>query len=113
MIRDWINVVLGFWMAVSPWVLGLDRLRFPHIVYNCLLTGLLIGILSLIAVFREEVWQRMTVIVFALWLLIAPATLIYRGAEAMIWNNVLTSFIVIGLSLWRIEELWVRRSGRP
>ncbi len=108
MIRDWINVILGFWMAVSPWILGLDRLRYPHVVSNCLFTGILIGILSLIAAYREELWLRLTVIVLALWLLIAPATLAYTGAESMIWNNVVTSFFVTALSLWRLEELWLR-----
>lgn len=112
MIRDWINVLLGFWLAVSLWLLGLDRMRYPQVVSNCPFTGLLIGILSLIGVFREELWLRLTVIVIALWLLIAPATLAYTGAESMIWNNVITSFFVTALSLWRLEELWLLGRGR-
>jgi hypothetical protein len=51
--EEWINVVLGAWLVVSPWVLGIASLA-PTI--NFVVTGLLIAALALYEV--QEVSRR-------------------------------------------------------
>ena len=47
--EEWINVVLGAWLLVSPWVLGIAS---PAAKLNFHIVGLLVGALAL-----YEVWE--------------------------------------------------------
>ena len=49
--QDWANLVLGLWLVLSPWLLGLrGPSRAP---WNAVILGLLVGLLAL-SVAREK-----------------------------------------------------------
>lgn len=119
--KNWVNVGLGFFMALSPWyVEGLSVPQQPEIAYNCLATGGLIAGFSLWAlVAKRRHWQEWVVLFLGLWLVIAPGTLSYQS-RAMTWNNVVIGLAIAAFAVWRIRQRargqapWpLRESRRP
>ena len=59
--EEWINIVAGFWLIASPWVLGYTALLGPTrtlpVTANHLAVGLAIVILSL---WELNIWERAT-----------------------------------------------------
>jgi len=119
--KNWVNVGLGVFMALSPWyVEGLSVPQQPEIVYNCLAIGALIAGFSLWAVVaKRQRWAEWVVVFLGLWLVIAPGTLSYQS-RAMTWNNIVVGLAMAAFAVWRIRERahgqapWPRReSTRP
>ncbi len=93
-------------MAASPWPLGVDPAREPHIVLSCLLTGTLIAAFAIWATHTKlnTPWQEWVVVYLGIWLLIAPNTWNYTSI-IMTWNNVLVGLAVLIFGVWRVGEL--------
>ena len=98
--QNWANVVIGLWLAAAPWFLGTAAQESRGMIYNCVLSGLLIASFALwAALSKAEQWQEWVVILFCIWLFIAPGTLQYT-VPAITWNNVLVGLTVGTLALW-------------
>jgi SPW repeat-containing protein len=91
---SWINIVLGIWVIISPFVVQFTR--FPAAVWNNVVVGIVIAILAIIrtSVPRQTGWSWVNVIL-GIWMIISPFAL---GAmtTAVLWNNI-TLGIVIAL----------------
>ena len=48
--EEWLNVVLGAWLVVSPWILGASLVP----MVNCVVVGLLVLILALYEIWDER-----------------------------------------------------------
>lgn len=49
--EEWVNVVLGVWLILSPWILGFSGMTGA--MWNAVIVGLLVGVLAL-SVTREK-----------------------------------------------------------
>lgn len=49
--EEWVNVVLGVWLILSPWILGFSGMT--NAMWNAVIVGLLVGVLAL-SVTREK-----------------------------------------------------------
>jgi uncharacterized membrane protein YczE len=49
--EEWVNVVLGVWLILSPWILGFSAQG--NATWNAVVVGLLVGVLAL-SVAREK-----------------------------------------------------------
>lgn len=104
--KDWTNVVLGLWLAASPWLIGgAAHAGKPDMVWNCVLTGLVIAVFAgwAAAASTKEAWQEWVVILLGLWLLIAPGTLKY-DVPIVTWDNIIVGLVVATLAIWRFSE---------
>lgn len=103
--KDWTNVVLGLWLAASPWLIGgVAHSANVGMVYNCVFTGIGIALFSGWAVASsKEVWQEWAVIFLSIWLLIAPGTLAY-DILIVTWNNVIVGLAVAILAIPSISR---------
>ncbi|TFU14942.1 SPW repeat protein [Thermus tengchongensis] len=43
--EEWVNVILGIWLILSPWILGFSGMG--NAMWNALIVGVLVGILAL------------------------------------------------------------------
>lgn len=43
--EEWLNVLLGVWLILSPWILGYSGMG--NAVWNALIVGVLVGVLAL------------------------------------------------------------------
>jgi hypothetical protein len=50
--EDWVSVVLGIWLIVSPWLLGFSTMAAP--LWNQLVVGVLVGGFALWSAFNEH-----------------------------------------------------------
>ena len=104
--RDWVNIVLGFWLAVSPWLIG-GAVHSENLamVWNCVLTGSGIAALAgWAAAPPREVWPEWAVVLLGVWLLIAPNTLDY-DIPVVTWNNIAVGLAAGILAIWRIFKV--------
>ena len=90
--QDWVNLVLGLWLVVSPWILA-----FSHngaALWNALIVGAIFVVLSLLALSDAKPWEEWSELAVALWLLVSPWVLGYSALSAAMWNAVVVAVIV-------------------
>ncbi|MER3537504.1 MAG: hypothetical protein C4298_05385 [Thermus sp.] len=49
--EEWVNLVLGIWLILSPWILGFSGMASP--TWNAVIVGVLVGLFALLAT-REK-----------------------------------------------------------
>lgn len=106
--RSRMLLVLGAWVAVSPWVLGTvwDR----HSTESALLTGvLLMGAAFWALLTRQPAPPHAFSVSLGLWLLVAPS-LWYFQSSAASHNSRAAGLVVVALSAW---ALWTGPRTRP
>lgn len=111
--KEWLNIALGVWLMISPWVLGATALGNVGlgITYNCVITGILLVLFSVQAIRTRDYWPDLVILFLAFWMLIGPDTLNYALPE-MTWNNVSVGLTAGILAIWHIGEQVGTRIGR-
>jgi hypothetical protein len=101
-------LVLGAWLAVSPWVLGTTGDR--HSTESALLTGvLLMGTAFWAMATREPVPPQACSVSLGLWLLVAPS-LWYFQSPVSSHHSRAVGLLVVVFSAW---ALWTGPRTRP
>lgn len=90
--QDWVNLVLGLWLVVSPWILAFSQNGAA--LWNTLIVGAVFVALSLLALTDAKPWEEWSELVVALWLLVSPWVLGYSTLSAAMWNAVIVAVIV-------------------
>jgi len=89
---SWINIVLGIWVIISPFVVQFTR--FPAAMWNNVIVGIVIAILAIIrtSVPGQTGWSWVNVIL-GIWMIISPFAL---GAmtTGILWNNVILGIVI-------------------
>jgi len=99
--QDPVNLVLGLWMLVSPWVLGHQAETNP--TWNAVILGILIAAAVLFALFRVMAWEEWVSVAFGIWLVISPWLLGFSALVAAMWNAVIVGVVVAALALWALS----------
>lgn len=94
---NWVNVILGVWVIISPFVLGFSNRT--ALMWNNVATG---AAIFLLALGRSGNYRRYgaagLVVLLGLWLIISPFVLAAQRPVA-IWNNVILGIIVALVAL--------------
>jgi uncharacterized membrane protein len=96
--QDSVNVVLGLWMLISPWVLAFQAQTTP--MWNSVILGILIAAVALYALFQVFAWEEWANAVFGAWLVISPWVLGFSGVAML--NAVIVGALVLALALWAL-----------
>ncbi|MBB1653023.1 MULTISPECIES: SPW repeat protein [Delftia] len=96
--QDPINVLLGAWLAVSPWVLGFQDQMAP--TANGVVIGLALIAAALGAIFIPRAWEEWTEGLLGLWMVISPWALGFAGQMDAMRNAVVSGVVVMVLALW-------------
>jgi hypothetical protein len=108
--QDWVNLVLGGWLFIAPWVLGYSGLRAP--AWNSWIIGVVVAAISIAALIQFTEWEEWVNAVLGLWLLISPWVLGFAPSSTpALWNHVVLGIVIGGLALW--EGLSSRRPQVP
>ncbi|WP_257461971.1 SPW repeat protein [Archangium lipolyticum] len=97
----WLNVILGFWLISSPFVLGY---RIQEAQLNDLCVGLGVILLELAAIAIPKLRYANTVL--ALWLIVSPFVLGFGGYRTATLNDVIVGLLVGALSLVWDHRVW-------
>ena len=98
--EDPLNLVLGLWMLVSPWLL--DHVANAGATWNAVIVGAIIALAALIALFQVRAWEEWTNVVLGVWLAISPWILGFSGLTAAMWNALIVGIVVAVLALWTL-----------
>jgi hypothetical protein len=92
--NSWVNIVLGIWVIISPFVFGVHS---PNAVWSNVVAGVLVGILALLRWSMHQPGWSWLNLILGIWLVISPFVLFISGAA--MWNNVILGIIVAALAL--------------
>ncbi|MEI2808381.1 MULTISPECIES: SPW repeat protein [Paracoccaceae] len=101
--QDSVNLILGLWLIVSPWVLGFAGLETA--MWNAVVFGLVIAAMALAALTTFRDWEEWIDMAIGAWLTISPWVLGFAtGAEgsALTGNFVVAGLLVLALSAWSL-----------
>jgi SPW repeat len=98
--QDPINLILGIWMIVSPWVLRYSTDANP--TWNAVILGILIGVAALFALYRVMAWEEWGSVVLGVWLVISPWVLGFSANTNAMSNAIVVGIIVAVLALWAL-----------
>ena len=98
--QDPVNLILGIWMIVSPWVLRHQGDILP--TSNAVVLGILIAGAALIALFKVMAWEEWGNVAFGVWLVISPWVLGFSGVAVAMSNAVIVGIVVAALALWAL-----------
>lgn len=95
--EDWLNLVLGAWLFISPWLLGYSNATAA--AWNAYIVGAAFAIFALIALGKPDRWEEWVNVVIGAWAVISPWVLGYAAVTAATWNAVIVGAIVLLVSL--------------
>lgn len=98
--QDPLNLILGLWMAASPWILAHATEMQP--TWNAVIIGGLVAALALYEFFKVMAWEEWTSVALGVWLVISPWVLGFSGSAAAMWNAVIVGAVVAVLALWAL-----------
>src|SRR5215471_19381253 len=81
--EDWIDMVLGAWLAISPWVLGFAD-GDPAATRNALIVRIAVAALSALTFLAYSVIEEWVDVVLGLWLILSPWVLSGSGNGAVV-----------------------------
>ncbi len=98
--EDPVNLILGLWLVISPWVLGFQNELNP--MWSMVILGALIGLIAVVAVFRVMAWEEWANLLLGLGVAVSPWILGFSGVVLAMWNALLVGAVVAALALWAL-----------
>jgi SPW repeat-containing protein len=88
---NWVNVILGIWVAISPFVLGFTHLEAAK--WNDVAVGLAV----LLSAFGHGPARGTSVlnILLGAWLIASPFVLAFATAPTPLWNNIILGIVIV------------------
>jgi SPW repeat len=103
---DVINLILGAWLFVTPWIFGFAG----NAAVNAWIVGALIALVAIAALMAFTEWEEWVNLVLAIWAFVAPWNLGFDSNTAAMANHVIVGIIVAVLAA---VELWVTYHKPP
>jgi hypothetical protein len=95
--QDALNLILGIWLAVSPFALSYADQTIP--AWNAHATGVTIAGVAAMALIAYRFWEEWINVILAAWLIGSLWILDLGGLQAAAWNQVIVGILVGGLAL--------------
>ena len=82
---DWINLILGFLLVISPWLFGFTATTSA--MWNAVILGVIIAALSILAISAYARWEEWVNALAGLWVLFSPWFLGFSGVASAAWTH--------------------------
>src|SRR6185503_8819053 len=96
--QDAANLVLGLWLAASPWMLSYASETTP--AWNAHVVGLIVAVAAFAALVAFQKWEEWVSIALAAWLIVSPYLLGFSALSYALWNQLIIGVLVGGLAIW-------------
>jgi SPW repeat len=107
--QSWLNVIVGIWLFISPWVLGTTSDNAA--AWNAWIIGAAIFVVALIALGTPTAvvapWIN---VILGVWLFISPWVLSYTGTSDAAVNAWVFGVVTVLVALWALSA---RRTSAP
>ena len=111
--QDWLNLLIGIWLFISPWVIGFAGAD-SGASWNAWILGVAIVVFSAIAVSIPQAWEEVINILLGIWMVISSWAIgiASRAAET---NAVIVGLLVILFAAWAMamNRDWHRTTTIP
>jgi len=112
--QDVANLVLGVWLALSPWAIGYQG--DATAMTNAVIVGVALIAVALGAIFVPRAWEEWTQGLLGLWLIASPWLLGFNDQQTVMRNAVLTGMAVVALAAWTLltdrgQRTWTDKSA--
>jgi len=104
--QDWTNMVLGFLLVVSPWLLRFTGLEAATL--NAVIIGFLIFALSALALTLLDRWEAYINGLLGLWAVLSPWLIGFTGYDYAMFAHVGIGILVVVVAA---IEIW--QTGAP
>lgn len=95
--EDWVNLLIGIWLFVSPWVMGYSTVQAPAL--NAYVMGAALILLTAIALYIPRRWEEWVNSIIGLWMVVSPWILGFSAMTAVTWNAAIIGLAVLAISL--------------
>lgn len=97
--QDWIIMVIGIWVFITPWVFGFSNMNFA---WSSFLTGALLTIFSIWELSNKKIWEEWINLIIAAWMFISPWILGFSRTTHPAFVMFLFGAITFVVTLWSI-----------
>ena len=100
--QDWINLICGALLFVSPWVLGFaDNVMATRTAW---VGGVVIAIMGIAALVQFAEWEEWVALIAGVLMIIAPWVLGFAAVTYAVWTCVVLGIVVAVAS---VSEIWM------
>jgi uncharacterized membrane protein YedE/YeeE len=96
--RDAGNLIIGLWLAISPWALSYAMHAVPR--WNALIVGVIIAVAAAGALVAFHKWEEWINVALAAWLIVSAFLLEFASNATVLWNQLVVGVLVGILALW-------------
>jgi hypothetical protein len=96
--KDAANLVLGIWLAVSPWAFSYAGEAKP--AWNAHVVGVIIAVAAIAALIAFQQWEEWVNTALAAWLIVSPYLLGFTALTYALWNQLIVGVLVGALAIW-------------
>lgn len=126
--QDWVNLILGIWLFISPWVLdfapgrpigtagnappnGVVAYVVSAAAWNAWIFGVIVAVISIAALIQLQRWAEWLNLLIGIWIAVSPWVLGFAGryTSAAMWDLLVVGVLIFALAAW---DLWTIR-GKP
>jgi SPW repeat len=106
--QDVVNLILGAWLFISPWVLGFAPAAkvagITAAAWNAWIFGIVIGVFAIAALIKARPWEEWINLIAGAWVFVSPWVLgFYSGHPLVLWNSLIVGALVFALSIWDLN----------
>ena len=95
--QDWVILVLGLWLFVSPWILDYAQ---TTAAWNAYVIGAGVVVFAAIAAYVPKAWEEVLNTLLGLWLVVSPFILGFTGMTRIALHTVVVGFLVTAFAVW-------------
>lgn len=92
--QDGLNLLLGLWLIIAPWVLGFADTRIA--VGNSVIMGVAVLIISFSALVTPDIWEEWINLLLGFLLVISPVTTGYTDQTTAVVNSLVVGLVIGG-----------------
>ncbi len=97
--QDWLNLVLGAWVFISPWVMqppagAAGESLSALATWNLWIVGGAIVVFALAAQFAFRMWEEWVNVVLGLWLVASPWVFGFTFFTSLTWATILAGLLI-------------------
>jgi hypothetical protein len=108
--QDGVNLILGLWLFVSPWILGYAAQEGA--AWNAYIMGAGIVVFAAIAAYVPRAWEEMINTILGVWLVLSPYVLGFATHTMTAAHTVVVGVLVTVFAVWAMfsdkafEKYW-------
>jgi hypothetical protein len=108
--NDASNLVLGVWLAISPWVLSYAS--HTAAAWNAHAVGVIVAVAAIAALISFQKWEEWVNTALGAWLVISPFILGFTALAPAFWAQLVTGILIGLLGLWAVMSEHERLTTR-